>query len=458
MQDVGEDLDRSEELRTIAVELREHYRQTSLHVRNVVSEIIKRTAAELADHFYRTMMAQPGAEFYLEHETVGTKLRQSLKHWLIDVFQRDIKDIESFLRRQMQIGRTHARIKVPERLVSRGARELKHSINASLRTANLSREEFASAVDFVSTVFDLTLDVITHAHISRSERNARSDEAFRLFSLNQNFATERERQRAALSEWAQTLFFEHQIDSNPLPVQSLAQSEFGLWVAHRAILLFERSLEYRRLLTLITDIDDSIEALRTSAYEERIDRLKQIRNAIGEMNSLVNLLFDNSLNAQNMRDPTTQLLNRRFVDTVISAEINMQKVSRRPFSILMIEIDRFSELCARLGDEGADTITRRTAQMIFDATRSGDSIFSMGRETFLIVRVEATLAAANRFADEIARRYSSTHFTVNRKSVLECSLNIGVAEYDGHPDPRELINRTQRALWERKTDRSTLAP
>lgn len=454
MQGAGEELDGAEDLKMIALELRDHYRNTSPHVRDVVSEIIKRTSAELADRFYQVMMTQPGAEFYLEHETVNTKLRQSLKDWLIEVFQRDLKDIDAFLRRQMQVGWAHARIKVPERLVSRGARELKHSINASLRGTKLSREDLASAFHFVSSVFDLTLDVMTHAYINRSERNTRSDEAFRLFSLNQNFATERERQRAALSEWAQALFFEHQIDSSSLSVQSLAQSEFGLWVYHRAILLFERSPEYNRLLTTITNIDNGIAALRSSSYKDRIERLKQIRGAIGEINSLVNLLFDGSLNAQSMRDPLTQLLSRRFIDTVISAEIKAQKTSRRPFSILIIEIDRFSDLRDRLGDEGADIITQRTAQMIFDATRSSDSVFSMGRETFLVVRVETKLPAANLFADEIARRYSSTHFTVNGKSVLECSLNIGVVEYDGHPDPRELINRAQRALRERRIGQS----
>ena len=236
MQGAVEDLDGPEDLRTIATELREHYRNTSPHVRAVVSEIVKRTSAELADRFYHVMTAQPGAGFYLDHETVNTKLRQSLKQWLVEVFQRDLKDIESFLRRQMQVGWAHARIKIPEQLVSRGARELKQSINASLRATKLSREELASAIQFVSTMFDLTLDVMTHAYINRSERNARSDEAFRLFSLNQNLATERERQRAALSEWAQALFFEHQIDSSLTSVQSLTQSEFGLWVCHRAVL------------------------------------------------------------------------------------------------------------------------------------------------------------------------------------------------------------------------------
>lgn len=373
-----------------------------------------------------------------------------MKRWLGDVFQRDIKDVESFTRRQMQVGWAHARIRIPEQLVLRGARELKQNINGSLRATKLSREDLASAIQFVSTMFDLALDVMTRAYINRSERNVRSNEAFRLFSLNQNLATERERQRSALSEWAQTLLFDLQISSDPLSIRSITQSEFGLWVLHRAPLLFDHSPEYTRLLNVIGDIDGNAEALRSSAHPERINHLRHIKRAIKEMNSLVSLLFDRSLDAQGTRDPLTQLLSRKFVDTVISAEIETQKVSRHPFSILLIEIDQFEGLRARLGDEGTDVIVQKTAQMIFDAARSSDSVFSMGRERFLIVKVETELADARRFARQLGERYTSTHFTVNGNAVLECSLNIGVVEYDGHPDPRELIGRVHRALSERK--------
>lgn len=441
------------DLKMIAAELHDLYRKTSPHVRIVVSEIIKRHSVDLVDQLYRVMVAQPDANFYLDHETVNAELRQSLNDWLAEMFQRDFKDIEAFSRRQMQLGWSYARIKVPEQLISRGTRELKQRINANLRTTKLSREDLASAVQFVFIMVDLAVDIMMRAYISRTERDARSDEAFRLFSLNQNLATERERQRAALSEWAQTLFFELQLNPNSLSVPSLAQSEFGLWVFHRAGLLFDHSPEYARLLTIMADVDSYTEVLRSA--EKRVECLKRTKKAIEEINSLLGLLFNGSLNAQGTRDPLTQLLNRKFVDTVLSAEIKAQRIRRRPFSILLIEIDQFDELRIRLGDDGADAITQRTAQMIFDAARSSDSVFSMGRETFLVVQVETELVAAKRFVDEIAERYASTHFTIDGKTVRDCSLNVGAIEYDGHPDPRQLVNRAQQALLEQKTSRKS---
>lgn len=76
----------SEDLKTIETELRDLYRNTPSRVRTVVASSIKQISSELVDRFYSTMSAQPGAHFFLDHETVNKKLRQALKHWLEETF------------------------------------------------------------------------------------------------------------------------------------------------------------------------------------------------------------------------------------------------------------------------------------------------------------------------------------------------------------------------------------
>ncbi|ACI93923.1 putative ggdef family protein [Afipia carboxidovorans OM5] len=449
-QNQSENLSASEEMEAIEAELKEVYRVTPSSVRTTVYDVIRRTSAEFTDQFYDVVINQPGAHFFLDHQLVNERLHRAMKEWLDDLFKRDGIEAKSFIRRQQQVGWVHARIKVPERLVSRGFRELKRNIIISLRGTRLSREDLSAAIYFVSALLDLGFDVMTCAYIDRSERSVRSDEAFRLFSLGQNLVTERERQRASLSEWAQSFFFTLQVGTSPLTFVPISQSDFGLWVFHRAILLFDRSSEYERLIDAIKNVEQISELVTFSPPQQRIDYLRKIKAAIGEINSLLALLFDNSLEAQGARDTLTQLLNRKFVNTVISAEITAQKVSTHPFSVLMIEIDRFDQLRSRLGETGGDIIVQRTAQLIFDSTRTSDSVFSMGRETFLVVYVEANLLAAKQLAKFITDRYATTHFSVNGETVLDCSLSVGVVEYDGHPDPRELVNRAQRVLLEEK--------
>ena len=110
----------SEDLKTIETELRDLYRNTPSRVRTVVANSIKQISADLVDRFYSTMSAQPGAHFFLDHDTVNKKLRQALKHWLEETFQREQKDFQAFTRHHIQVGSVHARIKVPEHLVSGG--------------------------------------------------------------------------------------------------------------------------------------------------------------------------------------------------------------------------------------------------------------------------------------------------------------------------------------------------
>jgi diguanylate cyclase len=112
----------------------------------------------------------------------------------------------------------------------------------------------------------------------------------------------------------------------------------------------------------------------------------------------------------------------------------------------MLEIDNFARLRTRLGEAGADIIVRQTAAMLFNAVRSSDSVFSMGCETFLIIRVETNAREAAAFTRELVEGYAATHFEPNGQSILDNSLSVGVVEYDGHPDPRHLIDRAELAL------------
>jgi len=443
---LSNDLSRLQNETGFQYEITQIYEKTPLHVRGMVADIVKRASGALTDQFYSVMLDLPEARFYLTHTQVNERLRGAMKAWLTDLFRRDLVDPQRIVRRQVDVGAVHARIRVPIWLVARGFRELKQGLYSSLLPARLSREELVAANHFVSILLDLAVDTMTRAYIDRSERTARSDEVFRLFSLGHNLAAERERQRAGLAEWAQTLFFDVQLLPPSTEKKALAQSEFGLWFHHRASLLFGRTSEYEAIVLKIEEIDTLVLTLGNAKDAERLEIIRGIKQMLDEINALLTLQFDQCIQEETANDPTTRLINRRFVNTVIAGEIGIQKISRHPFSLVAFEIDRFAELRAQLGEAGADVIVQQTAMMLFNSARTCDTVFSMGRETFLIVRVESNVAQTTAFARDIADRYAATHFTVNGQSVLDCSLIFGVAEFDGHPDPRELVSRTQRAL------------
>ncbi|WP_248308087.1 diguanylate cyclase [Bosea sp. AS-1] len=101
---------------------------------------------------------------------------------------------------------------------------------------------------------------------------------------------------------------------------------------------------------------------------------------------------------------------------------------------------------SRVGEAGADTIVQQTAAILLNAVRTSDVVISMGRETFLVIRVEAELQEATSFAQRIADSYRVSHFTVDGQTIQENTLKFGVAVYDGSSDSRRLVDQVASAL------------
>src|SRR5690606_14089276 len=200
-----------------------------------VARIVHAHAGDLATLFYETLLSDPQARRLLSHELVSTHLHGSLQKWMISVFgQTEEIDIPALIALQRKVGEVHARLSVSMPLVSRGARILKDGITRHLRDTDLSRDDLSHAQQYLGGTVDLAIEIMSVAYLRDATRNLRADEAYRLFSLGQNVTAERERQRAALMEWSQSVLialYEHPGQSPRLP--TLRDSEFGLWMRHK---------------------------------------------------------------------------------------------------------------------------------------------------------------------------------------------------------------------------------
>ncbi|KPF67412.1 hypothetical protein IP69_13645 [Bosea sp. AAP35] len=436
-------------------EIRQIIDNTPVSTRKMVASIVKQSADDSSKLFYRSLLKISQARFYLDHELVSQRLQTALTKWVIDLFHGESVKAAQTVRRQLEIGSAHARIQVPTLLVMHGMREIKRGIHGSLKHARLPRGEIAQAVNYVGILLDVALGVMTAASIQGAERSARSSEALRQFSIGQDFLAERERQKAVLADWAKDVFLAVHIPSEPQDRLLLGQSEFGLWVLHRAKLFFEQYSEYALIAEGVVTVDGLVDlAYDSHSHADRLALMQKIKHHIDRINAMLTILFDRSIEIGSTKDPLTQLINRRFLRTAVSREIALQSVSRRPFSLIMIEIDNFAELRARLGESGADLVVQKTAAILFNSVRSSDSVFSMGRETFLIIRVETNAREAAAFSHELVQGYAATHFEINGQSTLNNSLSTGVTEYDGHPDPRHLIDRAALALRNARSARA----
>src|SRR5690606_26777509 len=151
---------------------------------------------------------------------------------------------------------------------------------------------------------------------------ARLDEAYRLFSLDQDIAVEKETQRAALMEWSQRTLFGLLRGEQGSMLDRLGASEFGFWVRHRAAFMFEQSPPIRALNDEIERVDRNLlPALERGSVADRQSLLAELQVAVDRIAFLLAELFGVLSSMEVGRDPLTRTLNRRFLPAILGREV-----------------------------------------------------------------------------------------------------------------------------------------
>lgn len=427
-------------------ELSKLHSVTPAQVRLAIGRMAQRKSNKLSEEFYEAMLSRPRAHFYLDHAVVTERLQSALQNWIEVLFAKEQGDLDEIIRLQLLVGSAHARIRVPIGLIMFGMRVLRRRFYELLKQVPLPSSQQALAHAYISGSLDIALGAMTTAHMNNLERNTRADEALRLYSIGKDLQAERERQRAALAEWGQNAFFNAQFPDASLQSGSLGRSEFGLWLLHQGDVIFSQFAEYAAALEAIGQIDKIALELSDTGFEQRRDALQSLKVAIDLLARLVALLFDHATKVDGARDPVTQLLHRRYLRAALSREISLQEKVRRPLSVILVEIANSAELRNRIGEDGLDALAHHAAAMIFNASRSSDSVFQFGRDSFFIIRVEATQSEAQAFAQHIASIIATSRLELGGHVLRDLSTHVAVAEYDGHPDPRNLIDRVEAII------------
>lgn len=427
--------------------------ETPSDVRQCISTLVKQHAAELADLFYNSMLADAEAKSFVDHELISQRLHASMQNWLLELFSSDENTPEQIYQQQRHVGIAHARLQIPVTLVLRGARLLKHRIYLLLVASELERSALIKAINFVSETMELAMDVMTDAFVIDHEKHAREDESYRMFALGSNMLAERERQRAALLEWAQQILLSLLAEPGDREWLGLQHSEFGLWLEHKASIVFKSAPELEQIKKRITETETSIAPQMRTARKNTSDArllMKEIEACVAEIKFLLRGLFDRFIEVESGRDALTRLLNRRHLPSVMTREVTLARKTGVPFTLLMLDIDHFKNINDTFGHDAGDLVLQQAADLVSSSVRAGDFVFRIGGEEFLILLVEIDKHAALKVAETIRKRVTDEPFRIGDAKTTSVTVSIGIATYNGHPDYQIAIKNADEALYEAK--------
>lgn len=439
-------------------EIRREWQQrldsTSPQAAEHLVRVMHSARSELADHFYAVMRSDPEAAPFLDQQTVHERLHGSMQRWLLSLVDaRTPSELDAVIALQRQVGEVHARIGVPMHLVLRGVRGLKGRL-AELLSADVTESGVATdGLHLFAGLGDLALEVMSYAYASSHDRSARTEEAYRLFSVSQSLGTERERQRAALLDWENQFMFDVALAQPVGALARIAQSCFGLWFRHKGSYAFQGMPEIAQIAAAIERIDDVLLPMfglhdATSGDRQRL--LREVREQTKAVLFLLESVFDQASELEGGRDSLTRLLNRKFLPVVLGKELAYARSSQRGFAVLAIDIDFFKLINDRHGHEAGDHVLQQVAALLVNSCRGGDYVFRMGGEEFLMVLVDIDANSAATAAEKLRRQVERESFRAPRADVLNISVSIGLCQYDGHPDYQRLLRRADEALYAAK--------
>jgi diguanylate cyclase (GGDEF)-like protein len=150
------------------------------------------------------------------------------------------------------------------------------------------------------------------------------------------------------------------------------------------------------------------------------------------------------------RDEPTGLVNRRYVQEVLTLEHQRSMRSGHPFCIAMIDIDHFKVFNDTYGHAAGDEVLRRFASEAREAIRISDVLARWGGEEFLLLMTDTRVALGKPGVDRLRERIARLHMPVGA-AVLRISFSAGLAEHRAGETIADTIVRADQALYSAKT-------
>ena len=202
-----------------------------------------------------------------------------------------------------------------------------------------------------------------------------------------------------------------------------------------------------RWLSLLQEIAD---AVATGLYVASLERARQ------ESERLVRLQLVRA-EAMRDRDPLTGVYNRQRFERFVGDEVESSRSEGRPFALVVLDLDRFTEVNARFGHSAGDQVLRVVALRLQQAVRLAERIGRIGGDAFavLLPGVDAQQALAT--ARAVLDRVCGSPVEVGGASV-PVRATAGVAAFPDHGRTRvELLNALDTALLSAREQHVPLA-
>lgn len=202
----------------------------------------------------------------------------------------------------------------------------------------------------------------------------------------------------------------------------------------------------------VTDADGALHRFRTIKFTYRdVDGRKLLAGVTMDMTEQVNreealAKANRQLELLATSDSLTGLFNRRVFGSRAAIEFSKARRSRRPLSVLVVDIDNFKRRNDTYGHAAGDAALQTVGKILSGCVRMGDTAARLGGEEFAFLLPDTKASGANDLAVRIQAALSQQ---VQGPAPLTVSLGVSSMR-DDIQSWEQLLSRADDAMYEAK--------
>jgi diguanylate cyclase (GGDEF)-like protein len=146
------------------------------------------------------------------------------------------------------------------------------------------------------------------------------------------------------------------------------------------------------------------------------------------------------LNMQAMRDPLTNLYNRRQLEESLHREVLRARRLGAPVGVMAIDVDHFKRVNDTLGHEVGDSALRGVADELASCVREEDIACRAGGEEFVIILPGTGKTALRSRAEAVRKTIEQARIPAG-EGTLKLTVSIGLASFPTYGDTGQAVLR-----------------
>jgi diguanylate cyclase (GGDEF)-like protein/PAS domain S-box-containing protein len=151
-------------------------------------------------------------------------------------------------------------------------------------------------------------------------------------------------------------------------------------------------------------------------------------------------ILQSKLREQAIRDPLTNLFNRRYLEETLDRELSRAARENYPVCIIMIDLDHFKRINDTYGHEAGDLVLKAIADTLSEQSRRGDFACRYGGEEFVVAMPNISMETAYERAEFLRQSLNSLSVPYEYYN-LSVTISMGIACYPENGQTREAILR-----------------